>query len=137
MSTKWLAKPQSLRAIFEGIIDPTATTYRGVLFRSRLEADFARYLDDSSLDWRYESRLFGPSGSGYLPDFEIVRPDGPDWIEVKPTLAEVPRAQERMEVIWDAYPDAGLVVVCAEESRFFSATAGSDWTSWVQRWHHS
>lgn len=130
------AKPQSLRAIFTGIIDPTKTEYRGFQFRSRLEADFALHLDALGVKWRYEPLMFGPSGSGYLPDFEVTRPTGPDWIEVKPRLVDVPLAQKRMEIIWGTYPDAALVVACAEESTFYSATAGQPWTSWVERWRH-
>ena len=121
-----------------GTPDAKATEVRGIRMRSKLEAAFAAHLDGLGVTWRYEPAVFGPRGEGYLPDFEIDRPDGRHYIEVKPTLAEVPEAQRRMEVIWDTYPDAALVVVCAEDSRWFgSPGAGDEWVSWVERWAHN
>jgi hypothetical protein len=106
--------------------------------RSKLERDFAWHLDLQGVLWRYEPAVFGPVGKGYLPDFVVEHPDGRlDFIEVKPTLAEVPKAKERMEVIWRSYPEAALIVVCAEECRFFGAIAGGEWRSWVGLWKHS
>jgi hypothetical protein len=131
------SRPQSLRAIMGGIIDPTHTEYRGIKMRSRLEADFAHHLDSMEVPWRYEPTMFGPSGSGYLPDFEVSLWDRPGYIEVKPLLRDVALAQDRMVVIWEAYPDAVLIVACAEECRYFAASSDRPWTSWVERWHHS
>lgn len=135
--TAYRSRPQSVRAIFGGIIDPIKTEYRGIHMRSRLEVDFARHLDELEVEWRYEPTMFGPPGQGYLPDFAIRLDDSMAYIEVKPTLREVPLAQERMTVIWETYPDAVLIVVSAEESRHFSAVAGSPWSSWVERWSHA
>lgn len=112
------------------------TEYRGVMMRSRLEADFAYHLDNQQAAWRYEPLIFGARGKGYMPDFEVTRPDGLHYIEVKPRLAEVGDAKKRMEVIWRDYPDAVLVVACAEECRFFAATVGKEWFTWVDRWAH-
>ncbi len=117
-------------------IESVTTEYHGVTMRSRLEADFAYHLDLEGATWAYEPRIFGPAGKGYLPDFRVDRPDGPHFIEVKPTLGEVPLAKKRMEVIWGTHPDAVLVVACAEESRFFAAAAGREWITWVDRWKH-
>jgi hypothetical protein len=129
--------PQSLRGILAGIIDPKRTEYRGVTMRSRLEADFARQLDAQGIVWRYEPAIFGPVGQGYLPDFQLLRSDGHHFVEVKPTLREVPGAKARMTVIWDSYPDAVLIVACAEGSRYFAAVAGGEWTTWAERWSHA
>lgn len=129
--------PQRLGAVMAGIIDPKAAQRRGIQMRSQLEAAFALHLDEQGIAWRYEPAIFGPPGHGYLPDFELFRTDGRHYVEVKPTLREVPEAQRRMEVIWDTYPDAALIVVCAEESRWFGAPGpGNEWVSWVERWAH-
>jgi hypothetical protein len=130
------SRPQSLAAIIDGYIDPTRTEYRGVLMRSRLEADFARHLDAQQIAWRYEPAIFGPPGAGYLPDFQLLRDDGPHFLEVKPTLREVPEAKRRMAVILATHPDAVLIIACAEESRYFASVAGGEWISWVERWSH-
>lgn len=129
-------RPQHMREVLFGIIDAKPTEYRGILMRSRLEVDFARHLDDIGAVWTYEPRIFGTKGSGYLPDFVIERPDGYHFIEVKPTLEEVPLAKKRMEVIWATHPDAVLIVACAKNSQWFSAERGQPWESWIERWKH-
>lgn len=129
-------RPQSLRAIFAGIIDPRLTEYRGVVMRSRLETEFARYLDDERIPWRYEPAVFGRRGHRYLPDFELVHEERHHYVEVKPTLAEVPAAERKMLVIRDTHPDAVLVVACAEDCRWFATIDGFTWIDWVQRWAH-
>jgi hypothetical protein len=128
----------SLGAIIAGIIDPKRTWYGGVWMRSRLEADFARHLDALRIVWRYEPAVFGPEGRGYLPDFQLLRPEGrPTFVEVKPTLPEVAGAKRKMAVIWKTHPDAVLIVACAQGSRFFASEGGADWISWVDRWSHA
>jgi hypothetical protein len=129
--------PTSVRAIFAGIVESKRTEYRGIVMRSRLEANFARLLDNREVVWQYEPAVYGPKGRGYLPDFQIERPDGYHFIEVKPTLREVPRAKERMTVIWDVHPSALLIVVSAEECRWFAAERGGPWRSWVELWKYS
>ena len=131
------AQPQSVKNIFAGIIGSKQTEYRGVVMRSRLETDFARQLDAWGIEWRYEPAIFGPVGQGYLPDFQLFREDGHHFVEVKPTLREVPKAKARMEVIWKSYPDAVLVVACGQGSRWFAAVAGGEWLGWVERWQHA
>ena len=130
-------QPQSLDSIISGLIDPKRTEYRGVTMRSRLEADFAHHLDAKRIVWRYEPAVYGPVGQGYLPDFQLLRDDGPHFVEVKPTLREVPLAKERMAVIWQTHPDAVLIVACAQDSRYFASVAGGEWITWVERWDHA
>jgi len=126
-------RPQSFKAIVAGLIDPTPhPVYRGVAMRSALETDFARHLDAERITWRYEPTIFGD----YLPDFELADDNHPAFVEVKPTLREVPRAKRRMRVIWKTHPTALLVVACAEGSSWFGAIAGGKWTPWVERWAH-
>ena len=131
-----MARWRQLQKLYSDRIRSRPTEYRGVMMRSRLEADFAYHLDNQQAEWRYEPLIFGPVGRGYMPDFEVKRPDGLHYIEVKATLGEAPLAKKRMEVIWRDYPDAVLVVACAEECRFFAATVGQEWFTWVDRWAH-
>lgn len=109
---------------------------RGIQMRSRLEADFARHLDQIDVKWDYEPRLFFHDGRGYLPDFLIHLGDRPCYVEVKPNLLQATAAQARMEWIWEDVPDAFLVIVCAEESQWFGANRGTPWVQWVERWKH-
>ena len=55
------------------------TLYKGIRFRSRLEARWAIFLDALDVEWVYEPAVEGVQG--YLPDFQV----GDTWfIEVKP-----------------------------------------------------
>lgn len=68
------------------------TKYRGVVFRSRLEARWAAYFDLLGLPWQYEPKAFRlPSGT-YLPDFYLPAPYD-FFVEVKPTRAAVEEAR--------------------------------------------
>lgn len=56
--------------------------YRGVQFRSTLEASWAATLDRLAIEWVYEPRSFAlPSGTTYIPDFLLPRMQ--TWLEVK------------------------------------------------------
>jgi hypothetical protein len=57
-------------------------TYRGVRFRSTLEACWALNLDTLNISWSYEPMvLIFDDGRSYLPDFYL--PDISTWLEVK------------------------------------------------------
>jgi hypothetical protein len=128
------------------------TTYRGIRMRSRLEADFARWLDGPASPWRakgyawaYEPECFADERAQYLPDFRLTATGKPtQYIEVKPIsfaggegeahlLAET---IHRMETIWSSCPDAILVLVFWEwqedgPSAFLLGWPGShEW--WLQ-----
>ena len=48
------------------------THYRGITFRSKLEADWAAYFDFERIVWSYESEAYALSnGARYLPDFHL------------------------------------------------------------------
>lgn len=74
----------------EPTIKAKPTEYRGVLFRSRLEARAAAAFDRQRWTWRYEYDTYQAGGTGYIPDFYVVQQDGlTAWIEVKPNMAMV------------------------------------------------
>lgn len=110
------------------------TVVRGIAMRSRLEANFARHLDQQWIKWTYEPRPFFAKGKGYLPDFKVELGDRPMYIEVKPTVFQAHRAKQKMEIIWATEPDAFLVIVSAQECRWYGANKGEPWVSWVERW---
>lgn len=58
------------------------TTYRGFLFRSRLEARWAIFLDRMRIDWAYEPEGYELPTGRYLPDFHL--PKDNVFLEVKP-----------------------------------------------------
>lgn len=58
------------------------TTYKGVTFRSRLEARWAVFFDALEIEWEYEKEGFAlDDGTNYLPDFWL--PQVRMWAEVK------------------------------------------------------
>lgn len=61
------------------------TRYKWILFRSKLEAQWAKFMDSISMPWIYEPEGFEFSdGTKYLPDFYL--PDSKQWFEVKGIL---------------------------------------------------
>jgi hypothetical protein len=103
-------------------IQARRTTYRGIEMRSRLEADYAAWMDRKGRRWSYEPQCFaGPEGQ-YLPDFcsPIHQADDPAddlgvvYIEVKPYRDdgedpdEIDKVLRSMEIILLSEPDAFL-----------------------------
>jgi hypothetical protein len=58
------------------------TKYRGVLFRSRLEAKWAAFFDNLKWHWEYEPCEF----NGWFPDFAIYGKTETIHVEVKPIV---------------------------------------------------
>jgi hypothetical protein len=58
------------------------TRFRGVHFRSRLEARWAAMFDLLGWRWEYEPVDL----AGYIPDFVLMFPAGPVLVEVKPAF---------------------------------------------------
>ena len=57
------------------------TTYRGIEYRSRLEARYAAFF--TALGWRYTYEPF--DADGYIPDF-VIHGNAPLLVEVKPAV---------------------------------------------------
>jgi len=72
------------------------TRYKGILFRSKLEAEWAKFFDSLEIPWLYEPEGFQFSdGTMYLPDFWL--PDSKQWFEVKGILND--KDQHKMEML--------------------------------------
>lgn len=56
-------------------------TYRGIQFRSKLEAKVALFLDECGIEYQYEPDSFADDKNGYMPDFYLPNSDA--YIEVK------------------------------------------------------
>jgi hypothetical protein len=50
-------------------VQPIETTYKGFVFRSRLEARYAVLFDHMGVEWHYEHEGYQTSSGLYLPDF--------------------------------------------------------------------
>lgn len=64
------------------MIQPIPTLYRGVSFRSRLEARWAVFYDALGIEWQYEPEGYSLPHGPYLPDFWL--PQIAAFIEIKP-----------------------------------------------------
>lgn len=60
------------------------TKYRGISFRSRLEARWAIFFDALEIKYDYEPEAYDLDGLNYLPDFWL--PDQEIFIEIKPDV---------------------------------------------------
>lgn len=71
------------------------TEFRGVRFRSRMEARWAVFLQSLGVPWEYEPEGFDlGEGVWYLPDFWLPRER--IWIEVKPTPDLAPEDERKL-----------------------------------------
>ncbi|MBN2498270.1 MAG: hypothetical protein JXR96_27005 [Deltaproteobacteria bacterium] len=71
---------------------PIPTEYRGIRFRSRLEATWAAFFDRLGWRWEYEPDNL----PGWLPDFALAGARGPVFVEVKPTFELLAKVTGRM-----------------------------------------
>lgn len=68
------------------------TYYDGYRFRSRLEARWAVFFNNISLEYEYEMDGFEMEGLCYLPDFYIPSLDR--WLEIKGQMLTVSEIQK-------------------------------------------
>lgn len=106
-------------------LKPIETRYKGIKFRSKLEARWAVYFDEIGADWEYEPEGFDlGSGIWYLPDFLLhnvtgraVPKNGDLYVEVKGVLT--PQDEIKIERFlkdtkiseWESHPERPLFVV--------------------------
>lgn len=71
------------------------TRYNGILFRSKLEAQWAKFFDSLRIPWIYEPEGFLFSDrTMYLPDFYL--PDSKQWFEVKGVMDDIDKHKIEM-----------------------------------------
>lgn len=98
------------------------TMYRGVLMRSRMEADLAALLDLHGVEWEYEPMCFADATGQYLPDFYVVAPRFAGYVELKGYPVDVGEITARMEIVWSSEPTADLYLVHLDGDCFASGT---------------
>lgn len=83
------------------------TTYKGVRFRSRLEARWAAFFDLASWPWLYEPIDL----DGYIPDFVVERRGRPKrLVEVKPALEVGELALPSLKIMASGWDGVATVV---------------------------
>ena len=79
MVGRWTRKREGVTMAITAI----PTTYRGIEFRSRLEAKWAAMFDGLEWQWEYEPIDL----NGYIPDFILLFRDKEILVEVKPAMS--------------------------------------------------
>ena len=102
-------------------IQARPTLYKGIRMRSRLEADYAAYLDREGWQWEYEPECFASPDGQWLPDFRLRwGPHGGEtFVELKPAGrldadymdGSVDKHLTRMTIAWASKPEAHLALV--------------------------
>jgi len=67
------------------LINPKPTKYNNTQFKSKLEAQWAQWLDEKNIEWKYEEHKVDLYGKWYLPDF---------WLPEIRTILEVKGYQQ-------------------------------------------
>lgn len=75
-------------------IQQIPTKYAGVLFSSKLEAQWALFFDRTNTPWKYEPNSQGKNL--YLPNFRVSILRYWNWVEIKPTA---PTPSERRKAL--------------------------------------
>lgn len=70
--------------------------YKGVTFKSKLEARWAIFFDSLHVEWNYELESFELPTKWYIPDFWL--PEWKVWFEVKPSLASIEEKTKAREL---------------------------------------
>lgn len=93
-----------------GTIAAIPTKYKGIQFRSRLEATWAAFFDN--IDWLWDYEPF--DRSGWIPDFALKFPSGVVLVECKPFV----RLEDAAQYIEKPMIDSDELVVVVGSSLF-------------------
>jgi len=111
------------------VIKAIPTTYKGIEFRSKLEAKYAQALDMLGIVWEYEGHGFRfDDGTCYSPDFYM--PEIDTYLEVKGVMDEASRhkveltASEAHKRIVVGGPDGTLTMYNGTSSAWDPASGG-------------
>lgn len=118
------------------------TEYKGYLFRSRLEARWAIFMDELGIEWLYEDEGFILSnGTWYLPDFYLPTFNGGTFVEVKPKFKqeEIEKCRDlcfdSFKCVWmaEGVPDmVGYVYLVRNEDNGVTYYVGIPNADWAQ-----
>jgi len=89
--------------------------------RSRLEADYAAYLDREQADWEYEPECYASPDGQWLPDFRVMfkGDSGPLLVELKPAgrleedymSSAIDEHLAKMTIAWASATDLSLSLI--------------------------
>ena len=108
-------------------IQPIPTTYNGIRFRSKLEAQWAVYLEAMEIPYEYESKTFPLVGTVYTPDFQI---EDDIFLEIKPAVFTYGSLQKMVNTAsghnvnialcaGDFYDGFSIALICPTREIFF------------------
>lgn len=108
-------------------VEAKPTTYAGVTFRSKLEAQWAYTLDYYGIRWEYEPETVTlPSGARYLPDFRL--PDLATVIEAKgPHMQRLDKTREYARQV---HPQVITLIGYPPQQRKMTPYAWQDFMQW-------
>lgn len=93
------------------------TSYKGIIFRSKLEASWARFFDNITMRWTYEVEGYEfADGTRYLPDFWL--PDCKTFFEVKGVFDE--KSWNKIRQLSNAASPKEILVAIGESDVPFS-----------------
>lgn len=95
----------------QNYIEAIPTEYKGIKFRSKLEATYAKLFDYFDMNWMYEVEGYQfQDGTWYLPDFYF--PDQDLFVEVKGVMCELDEHKinllNRVKPVIVGFPDGNL-----------------------------
>lgn len=103
------------------MIQAIPTTYKKIRFRSKLEANWAKWLDENNIKWSYETQGFNlEDGTWYLPDFYL--PEINIIIEVKGALEQIHKPFKMVQLLKrdeSNWPDEGTMFLLAGPTGYF------------------
>jgi len=82
------------------------TTYKGIEFRSRLEAKWAVMFNQLGWSWEYEPIDL----NGYIPDFILTFPHAPMLVEVKPATTREELEDATRKIVNSGWTGEALIV---------------------------
>lgn len=82
------------------MIKAIETTYGGILFRSRLEARWAVFMDAMNVRYVYEPEAYDLGDCCYLPDFWL--PDLNTFLEIKPVVPTEAESRKAVRLAEDS-----------------------------------
>lgn len=109
------------------------TTYKGVRFKSKFEAAFAKSLDARGVAWEYEPDVlyFQPPRAAYTPDFKITSTDGTvEYIETKGFFSSEDRT--KMRCIKEQHPDVNIKMKFMRPSAKLYPKSKTTYQSWAE-----
>lgn len=118
----------------------TETPYKNILFRSKFEAEIAKYLDELGLRWEYEtmSLPYIPRVSMYTPDFKVWRPNGDekDWFLIETKGYFDVRSRQKMMQIRRQYPDYDIKLFFQKPNLLVGGAKKMTYVDWSKKYDY-